>query len=172
MAGVLVVLLAAAATLPLSSSGWVDPDSQTLETESLSTGAPLQLVYSDEFEVAGWVVPLHAPRPVMTCCTNFHRRSFADGNDPRWTAIDKNDYTNDAMQYYNSSYATTSGGCLNISTVIQDVSFKVNSGGRPQKATKTFQSAMLQGWNKFCFVGGAIEISAKLPGREDVGGLW
>lgn len=33
--------------------GWVDPDSTELEVESLSTGAALQLVYSDEFEVDG-----------------------------------------------------------------------------------------------------------------------
>lgn len=37
-------------------------------------------VFSDEFETEG--------------------RSFADGQDPRWTAIDKNDYTNNALHYY------------------------------------------------------------------------
>ena len=31
---------------------------------------------------------------------------------------------------------------------------------------------MLQGWDKFCFRGGVLEIEAKLPGRWDVGGLW
>ena len=31
---------------------------------------------------------------------------------------------------------------------------------------------MLQGWDKFCFRGGVLEIRAKLPGRWDVGGLW
>ena len=34
------------------------------------------------------------------------------------------------------------------------------------------RSAMLQGWDKFCFRGGVLEIRAKLPGRWDVGGLW
>ena len=37
---------------------------------------------------------------------------------------------------------------------------------------KHVQSAMLQGWNKFCFTGGIIEISAKLPGSSRIGGLW
>ena len=45
--------------------------------------------------------------------------------------------------------------------------------------TKTFfhdkkyiQSAMLQGWNKFCFTGGIVEFSAKLPGSPRIAGLW
>ena len=38
--------------------------------------------------------------------------------------------------------------------------------------TKHVQSAMVQGWNKFCLTGGIIEYSAKLPGTSSVGGLW
>ena len=38
------------------------------------------LVMSDEFETP--------------------HRSFKDGEDPRWTAVHKNDYTNKALQYY------------------------------------------------------------------------
>jgi len=37
---------------------------------------------------------------------------------------------------------------------------------------KHIQSAMLQGWNKFCLTGGILEIRAKLPGQPQVGGLW
>ena len=37
---------------------------------------------------------------------------------------------------------------------------------------KYVQSAMLQSWNKFCFTGGIVEISAKLPGSPRIGGLW
>ena len=44
------------------------------------SGKTYDLVFSDEFNIAG--------------------RSFADGADPRWTAINKDDYTNDALQYY------------------------------------------------------------------------
>ena len=43
-------------------------------------GKTYDLVMSDEFNIPG--------------------RSFADGNDPRWTAMNKNDYTNAALQYY------------------------------------------------------------------------
>ena len=31
---------------------------------------------------------------------------------------------------------------------------------------------MIQGWNKFCFTGGIIEMSAQLPGKWNIGGLW
>lgn len=31
---------------------------------------------------------------------------------------------------------------------------------------------MVNSWNKFCFSGGIVEISLKLPGKWDVGGLW
>jgi beta-glucan synthesis-associated protein KRE6 len=37
---------------------------------------------------------------------------------------------------------------------------------------KYIQSGMLQSWNKFCFIGGAVEFSAKLPGDPRKGGLW
>jgi len=33
-------------------------------------------------------------------------------------------------------------------------------------------SGMLQSWNKFCFVGGIVEFSAKLPGDSGTAGLW
>lgn len=37
---------------------------------------------------------------------------------------------------------------------------------------KYVQSGMVQSWNKFCFAGGIVEFSAKLPGDPKSGGLW
>ena len=37
---------------------------------------------------------------------------------------------------------------------------------------KFVQSGMVQSWNKFCFTGGIVEFSARLPGSPQVGGLW
>jgi len=55
------------------------------------------LVFSDEFNTPG--------------------RTFNDGDDPAWTAIDKNDYTNDALHYYSPEMASTSSdGYLVIKT--------------------------------------------------------
>ena len=31
---------------------------------------------------------------------------------------------------------------------------------------------MVQSWNKFCFTGGVLEMSIKLPGHAHSGGLW
>ena len=95
--------------------------------------------------------------------------------------MDKDDYTNFALHYYNSELAKTSNGYLNITTVLKDISFTVlpnaldKTPGRekkPTKKVKNYQSAMVQGWNKFCFTGGIIEISGKLPGNAYIGGLW
>jgi len=61
-------------------TGWVDPDTpaEMFMQQSLVDGKALTLVMSDEFNVAG--------------------RTFNDGHDPRWTALNKNDYTNNALQ--------------------------------------------------------------------------
>ena len=123
-------------------------------------------VFSDEFEEDG--------------------RTFNDGNDPRWTAINKNDCkfvnllrayfcctsiltcetdTNAALHFYSNENAFTSNGVLNLTTVQ-----KINAYKAFDEKKKTFymdkkyiQTGMVQGWNKFCFIGGIVEISAKLP---------
>ena len=167
----------------LVSAGWIDPETPTDDRFMLSPvdKAPFHIVFSDEFNVEG--------------------RDFSDGMDPRWTAIDKDDYTNNALHYYNDKLVTTSNGCLNISTIVQDVTFEVkiavsksskhekastdesyhqshstsHSKGTESKTslkTKHYQSGMLQGWNKFCFTGGILEIRARLPGNPQIGGLW
>jgi len=139
-------------------SGWVDPDT----VDEFHTTMPLtkgdnrdyKLVFSDEFETEG--------------------RSFADGEDTRWTALDKNDYTNDALHYYRSENAITTNGVLNITTNLKDNDYKAFNEDTKKfyLDTKHVQSAMLQGWNKFCMTGGIVEYSAKLPGQGSIGGLW
>ena len=82
--------------------------------------------------------------------------------------------TNDALHYYKSVNARTTNGVLNITTNFAKNDFLALNEKTKKKygKTKYIQSAMLQGWNKFCFTGGIIEISAKLPGKSKVGGLW
>lgn len=139
-----------------SAAHWIDPDTRSSDyhRKSYFDNEKYDLVFSDEFEISG--------------------RSFADGYDPRWTSINKNDYTNDALQYYRDNLVTTRDGKLNITTIIQDISFpgQNDETGSIEKMTKNYQSGMIQGWNKFCFTGGIIDISAKLPGKAHVGGLW
>lgn len=113
------------------------------------------LVFSDEF--------------------NTPHRTFEDGNDPRWTALEKNDYTNDAQHYYSHKNAYTDNkGNLVIKSEAADTTIVGFNDVKREKerTTKHFKSAMLQSWNKFCFTGGVMEAEIALPGKHDIGGLW
>eukprot|EP00584_Thalassiosira_punctigera_P018432 CAMPEP_0172553840 /NCGR_PEP_ID=MMETSP1067-20121228/51913_1 /TAXON_ID=265564 ORGANISM="Thalassiosira punctigera, Strain Tpunct2005C2" /NCGR_SAMPLE_ID=MMETSP1067 /ASSEMBLY_ACC=CAM_ASM_000444 /LENGTH=629 /DNA_ID=CAMNT_0013342085 /DNA_START=115 /DNA_END=2004 /DNA_ORIENTATION=+ len=139
-------------------AGWVDPDSpeEALTTTSHYAGdtREYELVFSDEFEQDG--------------------RSFEDGADPRWTAIDKNDYTNEALHFYRPQNVQTTNGVMNISTILKENKYKAFDEKKLKyyADAKHIQSGMIQGWNKFCMTGGIIEFSAKLPGDPKTGGLW
>lgn len=114
-----------------------------------------ELVFSEEFNIPG--------------------RTFEDGTDTRWTALEKNDYTNDALHYYAAANAVTDeDGKLVITTEAADtdVAGFDDVKGKDLRVTKHFRSAMLQSWNKFCFTGGIIEAEVELPGKHNVGGLW
>lgn len=141
---------------------WIDPDTiksyHIIKSNYEKDKNLYKLVFSDEFNRDG--------------------RNFKDGNDPRWTAMNKNDYTNNALQYYSHDLANTNNGVLNITTILKDVEFEVldpfnkNKSNKKKTNIKNYQSGMINGWNKFCFTGGILEINAKLPGNHDVGGLW
>ena len=75
-----VAALAAAPAVAAGGKGWIDPDTPEHAYSGLSEvdGKAFDLVYSDEFEVDD--------------------RTFDDGHDPAWTALEKNDYTNNALQ--------------------------------------------------------------------------
>lgn len=140
----------------LGGIGWVDPDTaaEHLTQMSLVDGHALTLVMSDEFNVDG--------------------RTFNDGHDPRWVALNKNDYTNNALHFYDETYAVTEHGTLNLTTAAAHSHFMGmdDKSGKLVQRTKNFKSAMVQGWNKFCFTGGVVEVRAQLPGKWNVGGFW
>lgn len=114
-----------------------------------------ELVFSDEFNLPG--------------------RTFQDGADPRWTALEKNDYTNNALHYYTAqNVVTNKKGEMVITSEAKDtevVGFD-DVKFQPSRVTKHFRSGMVQSWNKFCFTGGIVEAEVVLPGKPDVGGLW
>lgn len=41
---------------------------------------------------------------------------------------------------------------------------------KPSERTKNYTSGMVQTWNKFCFTGGVLQMSIRLPGKHDSGG--
>ena len=132
--------------------------SPTTIPSSYPTSSPgtHELVFSEEFNVPD--------------------RKFEDGTDPRWTALEKNDYTNAALHYYSTDNAVTNEkGELVITTEAKDTDIvgedELDKRKKVRK-TKHFKSAMLQTWNKFCFTGGIIEAKVQLPGKHNIGGLW
>jgi len=130
------------------------PSASPSEYPTFSPTKSYELVFSDEFNVPS--------------------RSFEDGTDPRWTALDKNDYTNGAFHYYTPRNAETRDGHLVITSEAADTEIIGFNDIKLKRVhdTKHFRSAMLQSWNKFCFTGGIVEAEVTLPGRPDVGGLW
>ncbi len=150
-------------TLPTTThAGWIDEDTplHLRTTSSLVDGSTYHLVMSDEF--------------------NVPHRSFADGHDPTWTAIDKSDDDYSAsgggsLHFYNSSTVTTThDGMLTISSVLEPTSWTHYDALKKEykQETKHFKSGMVQSWDKFCFTGGILEVDVILPGEPDIGGLW
>ncbi|CAM9582664.1 unnamed protein product, partial [Heterosigma akashiwo] len=142
--------------LSVVTAGFIDIDTpeDSYTVQSIEDQREYELVFSDEFNEEG--------------------RLFYDGYDPKWTVMHKDDYTNAALQFYHKDNVKTSGGFLNITSERKDITFKAFADNNRTwfDMTKHYRSGMLQGWNKFCFVGGIVEISAELPGQSDIGGLW
>ena len=111
---------------------------------------------------------------------NTPNRTFADGHDPIWTALDRSDDDSTsagggAQQFYNSSSVTTTDeGMLKIATTIEKTEWMRYDHTKKEykKSKKYFNSGMVQSWEKFCFTGGILEVDVILPGDPFIGGLW
>ncbi|KAF1808542.1 beta-glucan synthesis-associated protein SKN1 [Eremomyces bilateralis CBS 781.70] len=122
-------------------TGLIDPDTpDSVKTRTTAKGVKQNLVFSDEFNVDG--------------------RTFYEGDDAYWTAVDIWYGVTRDLEWYDPDAATTKDGTLNI----QFDAFQ-NHG-------LNYRSAMLQSWNQFCFTGGTLEASISLPGRGDTIGFW
>ena len=141
-----------------TSSTSAPTTSPTISPSAFPTYDPeriYELVFSDEF--------------------NVPHREFYDGADPRWTAMDKNDYTNDALHYYSpNNVRTNEQGELVITSQASETDIVGFDDVKLQRThvRKHFKSAMIQSWNKFCITGGILEAKVTLPGQHNVGGLW
>mmetsp|Transcript_151848 Transcript_151848/g.279884 ORF Transcript_151848/g.279884 Transcript_151848/m.279884 type:complete len:1058 (+) Transcript_151848:79-3252(+) len=145
----------------LSSCGtseWIDPDTPTSACQKTDyKGAPLELVFSDEFDVAG--------------------RTFRDGHDSRWAAINGFPDGNEQINAYDDApeFSHTADGLLKLKVDAQQTILNYtdwSTGQSRSSQTRTYTTPMLQTWNKFCFAGGRIELSAQLPGLADQAGIW
>ncbi|KAF0693345.1 hypothetical protein As57867_015621, partial [Aphanomyces stellatus] len=128
---------------------WVDVDTPVAaRTKVTSRGETWELVMSDEFELDG--------------------RTFEAGKDHLWTALDIPDGVNAAIEYYNVTNLYTKGGKLINKITEGPVNVTYFNQWLEKPAFETnqmhYSAGMMQSWNKFCFQGGLIEVSAKLPG--------
>jgi beta-glucanase (GH16 family) len=111
---------------------------------------------------------------------NVEGRSFKDGDDPTWTALDKSDDDASAagggsLVFYNSSMVSTNkDGYLELRSIVDKTEWEHFDVVKQEykHITKNFKSSMVQSWNKFCFTGGIIEYDIVLPGDPYIGGLW
>lgn len=152
------VVVNAAVAKEANNIDWIDPDSppQAYTIPALVPGdhRDYHLVFSDEFDQDG--------------------RTFEDGADPRWTALHKNDVTNNPLHYYSHDAVRTATGRLDITADLHVQTFEEYDPVHRVRVntTKEVRSGMLQSWNKFCFTGGIVEFSVQLPGNPYTGGLW
>ncbi|KAE8226995.1 hypothetical protein CF319_g500 [Tilletia indica] len=122
--------------------GLIDQDTPASAMTKMSSDGKrkMKLVFSDEFNEDG--------------------RTFFEGDDPYWTAVDLHYWGTNDFEWYSPLGATTKDGALKISLTEQPIN------------NLNFKSAMLQSWNKLCIQGGYLEVSLTLPGDPKVAGYW
>ncbi|KAF2830058.1 beta-glucan synthesis-associated [Ophiobolus disseminans] len=121
--------------------GLIDPTTpKDVMTRTGYNGQKQKLVFSDEFNTDG--------------------RTFYDGDDAYFQAVDIWYGATQDLEWYDPDAAYTENGSL----VLQFD--KIPSHGLE------FRSGMIQSWNKLCYKGGFLDASISLPGRGDVSGFW
>ncbi|SCU97824.1 LAMI_0F11562g1_1 [Lachancea mirantina] len=119
----------------------VDPDTPSnAQTRVARDGSKWPLVFSDEFNAEG--------------------RTFYEGDDQFWTAVDINYASTNDLEWYTPDAVTTTEGAARL----RMDAYKNHD--------LFYRSGMLQSWNKMCFTQGILEISANLPNYGRVTGLW
>jgi len=121
--------------------GLIDPDTpKDVMTRTSYNGEKQVLVFSDEFNTDG--------------------RTFYDGDDPFFQAVDIWYGATMDLEWYDPDQAFTKDGVLNLRFT------KEPSHGLD------YRSGMIQSWNKLCYKGGHLEASISLPGRGNTSGFW
>ncbi|KAI9804789.1 MAG: hypothetical protein M1825_001157 [Sarcosagium campestre] len=119
----------------------IDPDTpSSAMTKKAADGTTLNLVFSDEFNKPG--------------------RTFYDGDDPYWEAVDLWYGVTQDLEWYDPDAAITRDGVL-------ELRFDAY-----QNHGLNYRSGMIQSWNKLCYKGGHLEASISLPGTGGTVGFW
>lgn len=138
------------------------------------------LIHSICFAFLDYLRNSSIPRfQVMSDEFNVENRTFADGDDPLWTALDKSDDDSSAagggsLHFYNSSTVKSANGMLEIHTYVEKTEWNHydNINKKWKHVQTNFTSGMVQTWDKFCFTGGIVEVDIVFPGDPFIGGLW
>ena len=91
---------------------------------------------------------------------NTDGRTFYPGDDPYWEAADLHYWATNNMEWYDPAAITTKDGALQVTL------------SRKNTHGLNYQGGMMSTWNNFCFTGGLVETSVRLPGVNDIMGLW
>uniref|UniRef100_A0A7S1Y0E2 GH16 domain-containing protein n=1 Tax=Phaeomonas parva TaxID=124430 RepID=A0A7S1Y0E2_9STRA len=154
----LLAVVAAAALLRPARPKFIDraTPAENRITKSLSLAKDYALVFSDEFETDG--------------------RRFDGNSDLHWQALRKPDDAMGALHYYNDSTdeVTTLDGKLVLRANAKVAQWREWNKHRRKMEDfrRNYTTAMLTSWNRVCFTGGILELSAQLPGGAHDGGLW
>ncbi|KAL5387720.1 hypothetical protein DPSP01_003512 [Paraphaeosphaeria sporulosa] len=119
----------------------IDKDTpESAKTRKSANGKTQKLVFSDEFNDEG--------------------RTFYDGDDPYFQAVDIWYGATQDLEWYEPDAVSTSNGTLNL-----EFANYANHG-------LNYRSGMVQSWNKLCYKGGHLEASISLAGSGEVSGFW
>ncbi|KAJ6256978.1 hypothetical protein Dda_7861 [Drechslerella dactyloides] len=91
---------------------------------------------------------------------NTDGRTFYEGDDQFWTSPDLHYAATSDLEWYDPDAVTTHAGTLRL---------KLDAW---KNHDLNYRSGMLQSWNKLCFKGGVLEVSASLPAPGGKLGLW
>ncbi|TFK56944.1 beta-glucan synthesis-associated protein [Heliocybe sulcata] len=114
----------------------------------------------DAYTHVGYADPTQEMQLVFSDEFNVDGRTFYPGDDPYWEAVDLHYWQTNNMEWYSPDSITTKDGALQITLSEMAIHGLDYRGG------------MMSTWNKFCFTGGMIVTAVRLPGTNNVLGLW
>ena len=130
-------------SVPVYKERWVDPDTPSAARNKTVAGETLFLTFSDEFE--------------------DETRDLGPGRDPIWEAADVANPSDTSECFVPGAVALKEGRAV--------FTHALNTTFDRSNSHCSFQSAMLQGWNKRCFTGGYLEVRLRQPGTRYDSGL-
>lgn len=147
------------ATRPYIDPNWINPDVdfphlKNLHTTLIDPATP-EYAYTRNSVLGKGTLKL-----AFSDEFNTDGRTFYPGEDQFWEAPNYHYAATNDMEWYDPDAVITANGTLQLQ-------FDTHRNHK-----LSFRSGMLHSWNKMCFKGGVMEVSASLAGPAGVPGLW